>query len=92
VEDTPKAGILSCLAKKRSEADTDEERMMHKKTFHPIVRNFKSIFTVASFFDLRDLARFSMVCRSFYWLSGRKNLLTKFKAKEEDRHVSITYA
>ena len=28
--------------------------------------------------DLRELAKFSMCCRSFYWIAGRKQLLEKF--------------
>ena len=49
-----------------------------------IIRNFKSMYTIANMYDLKYLAKFSMVCRSFYWIAGRKSLLTKFYKKDEE--------
>ena len=48
------------------------------------------MYCIANMFDLRDLTKFSMACRSFYWISGRKSLLTKFYKKEEDT-ILINY-
>jgi hypothetical protein len=47
-----------------------------------LVRNFKSMQCIANMFDLRTLTKFSMVCRSFYWIAGRKQVLVKFYKKE----------
>ena len=53
-----------------------------KKEGHPIVRNLKIMLTIADYFNLRDLARFSQGSRSFYWIAGRKQLLEKFHRRE----------
>ena len=70
--------------------ETRIERVERAKTNHPLVRNFKSMSCIANMFDLRGLTRFSMICRSFYWISGRKHLITKFYKKEEDS-VMVNY-
>jgi hypothetical protein len=41
-------------------------------------------------FELRGLAKFSMVCRSFYWIAGRKQLLAKFIRRRDTVDVDIS--
>ena len=48
------------------------------------------MYCIANMFDLRGLTKFSMSCRSFYWIAGRKSLLAKFYKKEEDT-ILINY-
>ena len=37
-----------------------------------MVRIYSIMFTITDFLNLRDLAKFSGVSRSFYWITGRK--------------------
>lgn len=74
--------ICGCFKKRREESTGTTPRRRPKRIPHPIVRNFKSMFCIANMFDLRELAKFSMCCRSFYWIAGRKQLLEKFYRRQ----------
>ena len=41
-------------------------------------RCYKANRTVADFLDLKALIKYSQVCKSFYWVSGRLEVLSKF--------------
>ena len=44
---------------------------------------------MADFLDLKSLTKFSLVCKSWYWIAGRQSVLDKFsyrKGKKFDQY------
>ena len=74
------SSFMCCFSVKKSTTPRGTQIQSHNKIVkkkpirvsHPIVRNFKAMFVIADHFNLKQLAKFSMICRSFYWIAGRK--------------------